>query len=294
MLCLTLNVWGPNLTRSISWLLMPWLLASPEHQQPWYWLEQVGPCLTWERTSNTCVISMWRNDMKCKYMFMFALKKLAYKGLKFHWSLLPGGHHQFRKWLGAEEATSHYLNPIWTGPILSIFQSFICKTYTPSWYPPVGAGLGSRISPHHHWVVAEVHWRGAQGWRSIFWVVATFNHVGRAFNLSMAATGDIWIIPSFRIWGYVLHVEHISCVITNCDQLQWAIPSLFSIALGLAGEKHYQKITIPIFRLVLQNFAIPGYFSYILFYCFLFYLLSSDWIVIAVCGSISVRELVKS
>ena len=27
-----------GLTRSISWLLMPWLLASPGHQQPWYWL----------------------------------------------------------------------------------------------------------------------------------------------------------------------------------------------------------------------------------------------------------------
>ena len=24
--------------RSISWLLMPWLLTSPGHQQPWYWL----------------------------------------------------------------------------------------------------------------------------------------------------------------------------------------------------------------------------------------------------------------
>ena len=35
----TLNVRGPSylgLTRSISWLLMPWLLASPGHQQPWY------------------------------------------------------------------------------------------------------------------------------------------------------------------------------------------------------------------------------------------------------------------
>ena len=93
--------------------------------------------------------------------------------------------------------------------------------------------LGSRISPHRHRhrVVVEVHWRGAQGWRSISWVVATFNHVGGSFNLSMAATGDVWIIPSFRIWGYVLHVEHILCVITNCGQLQWAIPSLFSIAL---------------------------------------------------------------
>ena len=97
--------------------------------------------------------------------------------------------------------------------------------------PPLRVRLGSRISPHRNRVVVEVHWRGAQGWRSISWVVAAFNHVGGSFNLSMAATGDVWIIPSFRIWGYVLHVEHISCVITNCGQLQWAIPSLFSIAL---------------------------------------------------------------
>ena len=167
---------------------------------------------------------------------------------------------------------------------------------------PCGCGdlsvrLGSRLSPHRHRVVVEVHWRGAQGWRSISWVVATFNHVGGSFNLSMAATGDVWIIPSFRIWGYVLHVEHISCVIMNCGQLQWAIHDPFSFlnsSLGLAGEKHYQKITIPIFRLVLQNFTIPGYFPYILFYCYLFFLLSSGWFVIAVCGSISVREPVKS
>ena len=38
---LTLHVRGPSplgLTRSISWLLMPWLLTSPGYQQPWYWL----------------------------------------------------------------------------------------------------------------------------------------------------------------------------------------------------------------------------------------------------------------
>ena len=116
-------------------------------------------------------------------------------------------------------------------------------------------------------------------------VVATFNHVGGSFNLLMAITGDGWIIPSFQIWEYVLHVEHISCVFMNCGQHQRAILSL--------EEKHYQKITIPIFRDVLQNFAIPGYFPHILFYCYLFSLLSSGWFVIAVCGSISVRELVK-
>ena len=64
-------------------------------------------------------------------------------------------------------------------------------------------------------------------------------------------------------------------------------------SLGFAGGKHCQKITIPIFRLVLQNFAIPGYFPYILFYRYPFSLLSSGWFVISVCGSISVREVVK-
>ena len=70
-------------------------------------------------------------------------------------------------------------------------------------------------------------------------------------------------------------------------------PFSLNNTLGLAEGKHYLKITIPIFRLVLQNFALPGCFPCILFYRYLFSLLSSGWFVIAVCGSISVRELVK-
>ena len=35
--------------KSIPWLLMPWLLASPGHQQPWYWL------------SDKCILAyLWR------------------------------------------------------------------------------------------------------------------------------------------------------------------------------------------------------------------------------------------
>ena len=67
-----------------------------------------------------------------------------------------------------------------------ITQSIFCKILTI--YSPCGCGdlsvrLGSRISPHRHRVVVEVHWRGAQGWRSISWVVATFNHVGGSFGV---------------------------------------------------------------------------------------------------------------
>ena len=89
---LTLNVRGPSylgITRSISWLLMPWLLTSPGHQQPWYWLCRIGMSwLIWGRISNNCVVSIWRNDTKWKYMFMFPLKKLARKGLIHHWLTL--------------------------------------------------------------------------------------------------------------------------------------------------------------------------------------------------------------
>ena len=64
--------------------------------------------------------------------------------------------------------------------------------------------------------------------------------------------------------------------------------SSLNSSLGFAGGKHFQKITIPIFRLVPQNLDIPGCFPYILFYCYLFSWLSSGWFVIAVCGSISI------
>ena len=49
---LTLNVRGPSylgLTRSISWLLMPWLLTSPGLQQPWYWPNRICRSYSYSR-----------------------------------------------------------------------------------------------------------------------------------------------------------------------------------------------------------------------------------------------------
>ena len=49
---LTLNVQGLSylgLTRSISWLQMPWLLMSPGHQQPWYWLCRISRFMSYLR-----------------------------------------------------------------------------------------------------------------------------------------------------------------------------------------------------------------------------------------------------
>ena len=83
----TLNVRGPRylgLTRSISWLLMPWLLTSPGHQQPWYWLCRIGRFLSYLRKDfSYLLVSMWRYDTKCKYMFMLSLKNWVRKGLIF-------------------------------------------------------------------------------------------------------------------------------------------------------------------------------------------------------------------
>ena len=83
-----------SLTTSISWLLMPWLLPLPGHQQPWYWqsdyVKYVGPGLIRGRISTIYGMSVWRNDIKYKYMFMFPLENLACKELtKTEWDSEP-------------------------------------------------------------------------------------------------------------------------------------------------------------------------------------------------------------
>ena len=50
-------------------------------------------------------------------------------------------------------------------------------------------------------------------------------------NFVSTTIGDVWITPSFRIYGHVLCVEHISCVIMNCSQHQRVIPSFLSTIL---------------------------------------------------------------
>ena len=155
----------------------------------------------------------------------------------------------------------------------------------------LGVRSGSRIGPHHHRVMVEVHWRGVQGWRSISWLAAT--SFG-SFNLLMAATGDVWIIPSSNLGLWAAYWAHFMCYHELWPTSVSHPFSFLNSSLGLAGGKYHQKIIIPIFRHVLQNFAILGYFPYILFYHYLSYVLSPGWFVIAVCVSISVRELVKS
>ena len=126
------------------------------------------------------------------------------------------------------------------------------------------------------------------GWFFFSWSGGHLQPCGRVLSSIYGHHRDVWIIPSCRIWDYALHVEHVSCVITNCGQHQCHPLSSLNYSLDFAGGKYYQKITIPIFRLVLQNFAIPDCFPCILFYHYRFSFLSSGWFIIAVCGFISI------
>ena len=98
-----------------------------------------------------------------------------------------------------------------------------------------------------------------------WWLPST---VCGVFNLFMATTGGVWIIPSFSNLGL--------CAVCwarfMCHHELWPTSvdhpfSFLNSSWGLTGAKHYQKISITIFRFVLQNFAIPGYFPYRLSNC---------------------------
>ena len=45
------------------------------------YVEKVSSCLTCGRISTTCVMSMWRIDIKWEFKYLFPLKNLAFKGL---------------------------------------------------------------------------------------------------------------------------------------------------------------------------------------------------------------------
>ena len=79
------------------------LLTMPSHQQPWYWLCRINSSLFPMRKGfyYTCVISVFRNGRKCKYIFMFRKKNIVHQVLT-HLPLLPHmcvnelGQHWFR------------------------------------------------------------------------------------------------------------------------------------------------------------------------------------------------------
>ena len=69
--------------KSISWLLMSWRLASPGHQQPWYWLDRIKVSLSsmGKDFNNICHLSV-EIFKKLQIHFGVASNNSACKGLK--------------------------------------------------------------------------------------------------------------------------------------------------------------------------------------------------------------------
>ena len=106
-----------------------------------------------------------------------------------------------------------------------------------------------RILPQkNHIFTMNLRISSSVGAGGFFKVVAAFNHVDGSFNLSVATTADVWIIPSFQLWGHMLHVEHISCVITNCGQHHWVIRSPLLITLLAVLEENITSTSVVSFH----------------------------------------------
>ena len=80
-----INVRRPSnrgLFRSIPWLLMPWLLASPGHQQPWYWLCEIGKSwsFAWKDYNYLCHVCVQEGYGLEIHVFILFKKCLSNKG----------------------------------------------------------------------------------------------------------------------------------------------------------------------------------------------------------------------
>ena len=76
------------------------------------------------------------------------------------------------------------------------------------------------------------------------------------FNLFMATTGGVWIIPYFQIWGLCTACwAHFMCHHKLWPTLVGHPFSFLNSSWGLTGGKHYQKISIAILRFFIQNFV---------------------------------------
>ena len=99
-------------------LLITWRCKEPGHQH----LDISLVCLDWSRLSMTRLTHWGRDKMAAIFQTScsngFSWVRMYEFQLKFHWSLFLGAqltifYHWFIQWLGADHATSSYLNQWW-------------------------------------------------------------------------------------------------------------------------------------------------------------------------------------
>ena len=101
---------------------MPWLLAPPGH------LSNHDIALSYMRKVFNKVHSekKWLPFWQTTFSIAFSWMKIIEFRFKFHWTLFPGvqltiSQHWNRQWLGAEQATSHYLDQCWPMNLKNVY-----------------------------------------------------------------------------------------------------------------------------------------------------------------------------
>ena len=123
-------------------------------------------------------------------------------------------------------------------------------------------------------------------------VVVTFNYVGGSLNCFKYHHWGCLNEPIVQIWDYVLHNEHVSCVITNCGQHQWVICPPFSIVPALLEETLSEKY-YPYIQTCCLEFCSSRLLSLYTFLSQSCLVTFSGRFVIVMWGSISVNDSVK-
>ena len=108
-------LFGPQYTPCVQLLVAMFRVCTPYH----IWIHRSSPYI-----SGCSVLTYWGRDkmaasLQTIFSNAFSWMKIYEFLLRFHWSLflrvqLTIFHHWFRWWLGADQATSHYLNQWWS------------------------------------------------------------------------------------------------------------------------------------------------------------------------------------
>ena len=138
-------------------------------------------------------------------------------------------------------------------------QNIVCRKHYAHWIIHVihlsirGWGLGAFL----RWWPPSAMWAG---------LLILYGHNRWCLNNPIFSNLGLWAACSAR---FMCH--HELWPTSVCHPF-----SSVNCSSGLTVGKYYQKITIPVFRLILPNFASPGWFSYILLS--LYFLLTFFWL----------------
>ena len=116
-----------EITSSTLWQLMPWSLASPGNQQPWYWICRINKCLSSTRTdfNYLCLQCVEKWQIMWLYFYIF----LTHCSLMTDIWWYRSGSTLAQVMACCLTAPSHYLNQYWI-----LINSFPTRTpFMPNW-----------------------------------------------------------------------------------------------------------------------------------------------------------------